>query len=51
MRKVNHDNIYKMYDAFEDADHLYLIVELLSGPNINKVFKFFIYFEFLGMVR
>ena len=47
MRKVDNENIYKMYDAFEDNDYFYLVVELLAGPCINKVFekkKFFFLF-------
>ena len=44
MRKVNNPNIYKMYDAFEDDEYLYIVVELLSVPSISKVFNF--YFNF-----
>ena len=48
MRKVNHENIYKMYDAFQDSNNFYLIVELLSKP-IHKVYLFSIKI-FKGMV-
>lgn len=42
LRKVKNQNIYKMYDAFEDHEYLYIVVELLSGPAINKVILFYI---------
>ena len=51
MRKVDNENIYKMYDAFEDNDYFYLVVELLAGPCINKVLKKKIFFFILKKKR
>ena len=34
MRQVDHPNIVKMHEVFEDEKYLYLVMELLSGGEL-----------------
>ena len=31
---VKHDNIIKLYDCFEDEDHIYLVLELAENAQL-----------------
>merc|ERR1740123_140878 len=34
LRSLNHPNIVKMYETFEDADHVHLVLELCEGGDV-----------------
>lgn len=34
LRNVDHENIVKMFDVYESADHLYMVLEILSGGEL-----------------
>lgn len=34
LRNVNHPNIIKLYDVFDEADHYYLVTELMRGGEL-----------------
>lgn len=34
MRKINHPNIIKIYDVFQDARYFYFVMEYLEGPTL-----------------
>ncbi len=34
MRKLNHDNIIKLYEIYESDNHVNLILELLKGGEL-----------------
>merc|ERR1719223_1054245 len=34
LRRLDHPNIVKLYEAFEDADGMYLVLELLDGGDL-----------------
>jgi len=36
MKKINHPNVVKLYDVFEDATKFYLIIELVQGVELFK---------------
>ena len=35
MKQVDHPNIVKMYESYEDEKYLYIVMELLSGGEVN----------------
>jgi calcium-dependent protein kinase len=35
MKQVDHPNIVKMYESYEDEKYLYIIMELLSGGEVS----------------
>jgi len=34
MRKLNHENIIKLHEVYESENHIYLVLELLSGGEL-----------------
>lgn len=41
LKKLNHSNVLKMYEAIETEEHLYLVLELISGFSLNDYVKKF----------
>lgn len=37
MKQVQHANIVKMYDIFEDEKYVYIVMEMLSGGEVSIV--------------
>lgn len=37
MKQVSHPNIVKMHDIFEDDKYVYIVMELLSGGEVNLI--------------
>jgi calcium-dependent protein kinase len=35
MKQVDHPNIVKMYESYEDEKYLYIVMELLSGGEVS----------------
>lgn len=35
MKQVDHPNIVKLYDIFEDDKYLYIVMELLGGGEVS----------------
>ena len=35
MKQVDHPNILKMYESYEDEKYLYIVMELLSGGEVS----------------
>ena len=38
-RELDHPSILKLYTFFEDAQHVYLILELCTGGELQKVLR------------
>lgn len=36
MKQVDHPNIVKLYDIFEDDKYLYIVMELLGGGEVSN---------------
>ncbi|OMJ70598.1 hypothetical protein SteCoe_31369 [Stentor coeruleus] len=41
LKKLNHSNVLKMYEAIDTEDHLYLVLELITGLSLNDYVKKF----------
>lgn len=39
LKKLNHSNVLKMYEAIETEMHLYLVLELVNGMSLNEYVK------------
>lgn len=37
MKQVNHPNIVKMYEIYEDEKYVYIVMEMLSGGEVSYV--------------
>lgn len=37
MKLVDHPNIVKLYDVFDDEKYLYLVMELLQGGEVSEI--------------
>ena len=35
MKQVDHPNIVKMYESYEDEKYLYIVMELLGGGEVS----------------
>ncbi len=40
MYALNHENIIKLYNHFEDDNYVYLIIEFATGVYLNLLFNF-----------
>ena len=36
---MHHPNIVELHQVFEDADHVYLVMELVKGTNLDHIIK------------
>lgn len=36
LQKLDHPNIIKLYEVYEDPENYYLVMEFLAGPNLSK---------------
>lgn len=37
LTRLDHPNIVRVYDAFDERDELFLVLEYVAGPNLNRV--------------
>jgi len=37
MYTLNHDNIIKIFNHFEEETHIYLVIEFAEGVAINRI--------------
>jgi serine/threonine protein kinase len=37
LKQVDHPNIVKLYDIFEDDDNYYLVMELMTGGEVGRI--------------
>ena len=37
MRALNHPNIIKLYEVYEGEEHVYFVLDLLTGGNNNLI--------------
>lgn len=44
MYSLNHENIVKLYNHFEDDKNIYLVIEFASGVTKNHFMKFIYFF-------
>jgi serine/threonine protein kinase len=45
MKQVDHPNIVKLYDTFEDEKYLYIVMELLGGGEVRNFFIILVAFR------
>lgn len=38
LKQVDHPNIVKMFDVFEDDKYIYIVMELLGGGEVSSAF-------------
>ena len=38
MKQVQHPNIVKMHDIFEDEKYVYIVMEMLSGGEVSSLY-------------
>jgi calcium-dependent protein kinase len=43
MREVDHPNIVKMLNVYEDTNHYCLVMELMTGGEVSKNILFILY--------
>jgi len=45
LRKINHENVNKLYEVFEDAQFVYLVLDELNGGELLDKIKSYSYTE------
>ena len=41
LKQVDHPNIVKLHDIYEDEKHFFLVMELMTGGEVNTSLMFF----------